>query len=63
MKDSELEREHGKLIWSFDLTTPKTKEITEVAVDAKTGKVIDVHVETAKDEAKEAAEDKKAEKH
>lgn len=59
VKESELEREHGKLIWSFDITTPKSKDITEVQVDAKNGKVVDVHVENAKDEAREAAEEKK----
>jgi uncharacterized membrane protein YkoI len=61
VKESELEREHGKLIWSFDITTPKSKDITEVQVDAKTGKVVDVHVENAKAEAKESAAEKKLE--
>ena len=40
IKESELEKEHGKLIWSFDIATPGTTDITEVNVDAITGKVV-----------------------
>jgi uncharacterized membrane protein YkoI len=40
IKESELEKEHGKLIWSFDVATPNTKDITEVNVDAITGDVV-----------------------
>jgi uncharacterized membrane protein YkoI len=57
---SELEKEHGKLIWSFDIAMPHSKNITEVQVDAKTGEIANVQVETPKDQAKEAAADKKA---
>jgi uncharacterized membrane protein YkoI len=57
VKDGELEKEKGKLIWSFDITTPDSKDIKEVAVDAMTGEVIAVDTETAADQAKEAAED------
>jgi hypothetical protein len=59
IKSEEIEREHGKLIWSFDIATNGTKSITEVQVDAKTGKIISIQVETPKDQAKEAAADKK----
>src|SRR5712691_8884571 len=52
----ELEREHGKLIYSFDIKVSGKSGITEVAVDAINGKIIDVHHETP---AKEAAEKKK----
>jgi uncharacterized membrane protein YkoI len=38
VKSSELEKEHRKLIWSFDIATPNTRNITEVQVDAKTAK-------------------------
>jgi uncharacterized membrane protein YkoI len=34
IKESELEKEHGKLIWSFDVATPDTPDITDVNVDA-----------------------------
>ena len=58
VKEAELEKEHGKLIWSFDLTTPDTKDITEVAVDAITGDVVSVEKESAESEAKESAGEK-----
>lgn len=59
IKEAELEKEKGKLVWSFDITTPDTKDITEVNVDAITGDVISVEKESAESEAKEAVEDKK----
>jgi uncharacterized membrane protein YkoI len=59
IKSAELEREHGRLIWSFDIAKPGTKNITEVQVDAKTGKIASVQVETPKDQATEAAAEKK----
>jgi uncharacterized membrane protein YkoI len=62
IKSEEIEREHGKLIWSFDIGTSSTKSITEVQVDAKTGKIVSIQVETPKDQAKEAAADKKENK-
>jgi hypothetical protein len=41
------------LLWSFDIATPGTKDITEVQVDALTGQVVDVSKETAADQTKE----------
>ena len=41
---------------------PKSDNITEVQVDAITGKIVSSEVETPKDQAKEAAADKKAKK-
>ena len=58
VKEAELEKEHGKLVWSFDITTPDTKDITEVGVDAITGDVVSVEKESAESEAKEAAGEK-----
>jgi hypothetical protein len=55
IKEGELEKEKGKLIWSFDITTPDTKDITEVNVDAITGDVVSVEKEAAESEVKEAA--------
>ena len=55
IKSSELENEHGRLIYSFDIKT-KTA-IHEVNVGAKTGDVVEDSVETAKDEAKEKKQD------
>jgi len=46
VKEGELEKENGKLIWSFDIATPDSKNITEVAVDALTGEIVTVEQET-----------------
>lgn len=54
IKSEELENEHGKLIYSFDIAT-SAKAITEVNVDAMNGKIVAVQQENA---AKEAAEKK-----
>jgi hypothetical protein len=54
----ELEQENGKLVWSFDIAKPGTKNITEVQVDAVTGKVVSTKLETQADQAKEAKADK-----
>jgi len=62
VKDGELEKEKGKLIWSFDIAIPDSKDIKEVAVDATTGDVIAVDTESPEDQAKEAAEDAKKKK-
>jgi uncharacterized membrane protein YkoI len=56
-KEGELEREHGKLIWSFGFTTPDTKDVTEVNVDAITGAIVNVEHEKAAKEAKEEKEE------
>src|ERR1039457_6529747 len=53
IKEGELEKEKGKLIWSFDITTPDTKDITEVNVDAITGDVVAVEKEAAGKKAKD----------
>ena len=53
VQTGELERENGKLIWSFDIAVPNSKDIQEVAVDAITGGVIAVETETPAQQAKE----------
>jgi uncharacterized membrane protein YkoI len=55
----EIEREKGKLIYSFDIKTAGKSGIDEVNVDAMTGTVIETVHETPADEAKEKAADKK----
>ena len=59
VKSAEIENEKGHLVWSFDIAKPKTKDITEILVDAKTGKIIATQIESLRDQAKEAAADKK----
>ena len=59
VKTSELEEEKGKLVWSLDIATPGTKDITEVLVDAINGEVVSVEKETPKQQEKEAKQDQK----
>jgi uncharacterized membrane protein YkoI len=56
IQEGELEKEKGKLIWSFDIASPGSKDVTEVQVDAITGEVVSV---TKESPAAEAAEKKK----
>jgi uncharacterized membrane protein YkoI len=51
VKEGELEKEKGKLIWSFDITG--SPGVTEVNVDAITGDLVSVENESAEHEAKE----------
>lgn len=53
IQSAELEEEHGKLIWSFDISTPSTKDITEVQVDARNGRIVSVQTETPAAQIKE----------
>jgi uncharacterized membrane protein YkoI len=61
IKSSELEREHGKLIYSFDITTKKG--VTEVNVDAITGKIVGTQHESAAKEAAEKKQESQEKKH
>jgi hypothetical protein len=62
IKEGELEKEKGKLIWSFDIATPGTSDITEVQVDAITGEVVSVEKETAAQEGGEKKGEKEEKK-
>jgi uncharacterized membrane protein YkoI len=58
----ELERENGKLIYSYDMKTKGKSGVDEVNVDAVTGKIISVAHESPVTEKKEAAAEAKAAK-
>lgn len=58
IEGEELEKEHGKLLYSFDIRNSKGT-ITEVQVDAITGKLLSAQEESKADEAKEKREDAK----
>jgi Peptidase propeptide and YPEB domain len=58
IKCVELEKENGLLIWSVDIAQPPKKDLTDVWVDAMTGKITAVEVETPITEKKEVAEQK-----
>lgn len=62
VKSSELEREKGKLIYSFDITVPGKTGIEEVNVNAIDGSVVGKEHETPKSEKKEAAAEAKEKK-
>jgi len=45
IKETELEKEHGKLVWSIEIATPGERDLTEVHVDAVTGEIVAVEKE------------------
>jgi uncharacterized membrane protein YkoI len=61
IREGELEKEHGKLIWSFDISAPNSTDIKEVQVDAITGEIVSVTTESAVAEAKEKKKEKEKE--
>ena len=58
VESAELEKEHGKLVYSFDIRNAKGT-IDEVQVSAITGKVVRVEHENKKQEAAEKKADQK----
>jgi len=58
IKSSELEKENGKWIYSFDIRNSKGT-ITEVNIDAYSGAVISVEEENSQKEAEEKRLEKK----
>lgn len=59
IQSQELEREHGRLIYSFDTKVAGKAGVTEVNVNARTGAVVGVSHEGATAEAKEAAQERR----
>ena len=53
--EGELEKEHGRLVYSFDVLVPQRKGVEEVQVDARSGKVVSVNHESPAAESKEHA--------
>ena len=62
VKESELEAEHGCLVYSFDIAITGKSGIQEVQVDAGNGKVLSSEHESPKAEAAEKAKDKAPQK-
>src|SRR6476620_5998359 len=58
IKRVELEKENGVLILSVDIAQPPKKDLTDVWVDATTGKITFFYNDTATTEKKEVAEQK-----
>ena len=59
VKSAEIENEKRHLVWSLDVAKPNTKDITEILIDARTGKIVSIQIESPSDQAKEAAADQK----
>lgn len=59
VKSVELEREKGKLVWSFDIAQARAKGVTEIQVDAITGKIVSLKKETVAQERQEATSEAK----
>jgi uncharacterized membrane protein YkoI len=57
IQEAELEKEHGRLVYSFDLSSPRKPGVEEVLVDAKTGSVVSVTHESPQSEARENAKE------
>lgn len=57
VKECEIEKEHGKLVWSFDIATPGANVITEVQVDALTGEIAAIEHETPAQQGKESQDE------
>jgi hypothetical protein len=56
VKESDLETEHGRLIYSFEIKRPGERGITEVNVSAMDGSIVNIHRE-------HAGKNRKAEQH
>jgi uncharacterized membrane protein YkoI len=53
VKEGELEKEHGKLVYSFDISKPGSSDLTEIQIDARSGEVVSIENESAEKEARE----------
>jgi uncharacterized membrane protein YkoI len=62
VKSSELEKEKGKLVYSFDITVPGQEGVEELNISAIDGSVVAHEHESAAKEAKEAKAEKAAKK-
>jgi uncharacterized membrane protein YkoI len=58
VREAELEQEHNRLVYSFDILAPDQKGVEEVQVDARSGEVVSQQHESPEAEAKEKAHEK-----
>jgi len=56
IRTGELEREHGRLIYSFDIQIPNRPGVEEVQIDARTGRLMDLRHESPAAERRERHE-------
>jgi uncharacterized membrane protein YkoI len=57
IREEELEKENGKLVYSFDIQATGQHDITEVQVSAIDGSIVSVEKENAAHEAAEKKQD------
>lgn len=57
VQSGELEKEQGRLVWSFDVKEPNSGNIVEVQIDAKTGALASKKTETPAEQTKEKKAD------
>jgi uncharacterized membrane protein YkoI len=53
---TDLRKEHGKIIWFFDVSRPHTKNITVVQVDAKSGNILSLSAHPPTHQSQEKTE-------
>jgi uncharacterized membrane protein YkoI len=58
IEEEELEREHGKLVYSYDIRPTGQQGITEVQVSAVDGSIVSVEKEDAASEAREKQQER-----
>jgi N-methylhydantoinase A/oxoprolinase/acetone carboxylase beta subunit len=57
IQEEELEKENGRLVYSFDIRATGQNNITEVQVSATDGSIVSVDKESVENEAKEQKQD------
>lgn len=60
VQSAELETEHGRRIWSFDIKDAGSPNVVEIQIDAKAGVVVSKTVESVRDQKREAIADQKS---
>ena len=58
VESAKLEKEGKMVLWSIDVKMPNSKNITEVHIEASSGKILSIQIETPAQQAAEAAADK-----
>ena len=60
IRSAELEREHGRLIYSFDIAVPRQAGIEEIQISATTGRLVSRTHESPAAEHREAQSESRA---
>ena len=63
IRSAELEREHGRLIYSFDIATPRGAGVEEIQISAITGRLVSRTHEKPAAERREAIQERRETRH